>query len=394
LLLALTAVGQGAHRLANGHLKIGISSLLYKKLDYIPKHEIDNAIYQAAARWSAAANLTLEFYFDGERLASPSKGKGDGSSVITISDNLQPDNPYTSAESPAGTRIFLSSTGEIKEADIVLNENVRFSTNFAPQSFDLQSVLLHEFGHLIGLGHSFVRGAAMYRAVTPVSILGEKKRLELTDVDLSQARSIYAALNTGDNCCGEVVIEVPKYLAGKRLQVWLENEDGKVIAAKYIDPRSNRIGGLKAGNYKLFAQSPEEGYFCQRPALVEIYPQQVISAQLNTVIAQPFSEIDLIGKDGVLGESALILGSEGLFKIHLALMGEPINVAEINTSSSWIKSKSKPFLSNIFNTKEKIVSAELLVEKAAPTGLYSISLTLVDGRQVYLPGVLDLQLNE
>ncbi|HXF42657.1 MAG TPA: hypothetical protein VNK26_02865, partial [Pyrinomonadaceae bacterium] len=47
LLLALTAVGQGAHRLANGHLKIGISSLLYKKLDYIPKHEIDNAIYQA-----------------------------------------------------------------------------------------------------------------------------------------------------------------------------------------------------------------------------------------------------------------------------------------------------------------------------------------------------------
>jgi len=50
----------------------------------------------------------------------------------------------------------------IDEADVGMNLNFDWSTQEEPGSgFDLETVLLHEFGHVVGLGHSLVTGAVM-----------------------------------------------------------------------------------------------------------------------------------------------------------------------------------------------------------------------------------------
>jgi hypothetical protein len=49
---------------------------------------------------------------------------------------------------------------QVDEADMALNTKFAWSTN--GQDYDVESVLLHENGHVAGLGHSQVEQAVMY----------------------------------------------------------------------------------------------------------------------------------------------------------------------------------------------------------------------------------------
>ncbi len=67
------------------------------------------------------------------------------------------------------------STGEITGATIEVNEHdYRFSTDGANDhhagDYDLQAVLTHELGHLLGLGHSEEEAATMYSGTRPRDI--------------------------------------------------------------------------------------------------------------------------------------------------------------------------------------------------------------------------------
>jgi hypothetical protein len=59
-----------------------------------------------------------------------------------------------------GATSFLidTGTGEIAEADIFFNSRFMFSVaaNGEPDRVDLESIVLHELGHLLGLGHSAI----------------------------------------------------------------------------------------------------------------------------------------------------------------------------------------------------------------------------------------------
>ncbi|KAK2374706.1 metalloendoproteinase 2-MMP [Trifolium repens] len=58
---------------------------------------------------------------------------------------------------------------------------------------DLESVVMHEIGHLLGLGHSYVKEAIMYPIVLP-----EKKIELVNDDDLQRIRKIYGVNTTSD----------------------------------------------------------------------------------------------------------------------------------------------------------------------------------------------------
>ncbi len=109
------------------------------------------AISRAAAAWQSAAGSQVVFEFLGTTGSSPASI--DGRTTLGFLDRPDLDRVLGST-----SFILDSSTGAIVEADILFN--AAFPWSVAPQGepgrVDVESIALHELGHLIGLGHSAI----------------------------------------------------------------------------------------------------------------------------------------------------------------------------------------------------------------------------------------------
>jgi hypothetical protein len=84
---------------------------------------------------------------------------------------------------------FNERTGDILDADIEINAtvNITMSTVVPIDGCDLSSILTHEAGHFLGLGHSTMPGATMY----PIYQQGTDDFRTLSDDDIAGICSIY-----------------------------------------------------------------------------------------------------------------------------------------------------------------------------------------------------------
>lgn len=109
------------------------------------------ATARAAATWTAVPGTTLRFEDQGFTVAIP--GGLDGRNTLGFLDR-----PDLDRVLGATSLLIDSSTGELLEADIFFN--TRFLWSVAPEGeagrVDVESVVLHELGHLVGLGHSAI----------------------------------------------------------------------------------------------------------------------------------------------------------------------------------------------------------------------------------------------
>jgi hypothetical protein len=79
------------------------------------------------------------------------------------------------------TTLYYPNTGEIIDADMELNDNVTWANTGSANSYDYESVVLHEAGHFLGLDHTNnVSAAVMYPTVANGQI---KRSLYTTDVN-------------------------------------------------------------------------------------------------------------------------------------------------------------------------------------------------------------------
>src|ERR1044072_802231 len=168
-----------------------------------PDSDVAGAVARALATWSRIANIT--FVQVSSKLESVSPvGQGDGISLITIAAGNENVAMFEKGNNTARTRVFYDpDTGAISEADIVINPYpfsetgaaLQFSTDGTPGTYDLESTMAHEIGHLLGLNHSRAMGATMQasQALNGTYGLPAITERKLSDSDEAAIRGLYGA---------------------------------------------------------------------------------------------------------------------------------------------------------------------------------------------------------
>ena len=137
------------------------------------------AIVAAANRWGAVVDADFTLAYAGETNATAT-GYNGVNEVLFMHKGSQ--------ERAAAAQVWYTADQTIVEADIWINEDYAWNATGAPDAdeVDLQSALLHEFGHWLILGHSADGDAVMFARLTA----GTLKR-DLQPPDERGIRAIY-----------------------------------------------------------------------------------------------------------------------------------------------------------------------------------------------------------
>jgi hypothetical protein len=115
----------------------------------VSSSDLQAAIGRAFSTWQSVSTAGVSATFGGFTSAPPFQDDG----MSTLGFLSRPD-----LELVLGATDYLidTTTGEIVESDIFFNSSFRWSVAQGGQSnaFDVESIALHEIGHLFGLGHS------------------------------------------------------------------------------------------------------------------------------------------------------------------------------------------------------------------------------------------------
>lgn len=115
----------------------------------VSAQQLEQAVSRAFATWTGAPLTVLSTQFVGFTGAAPVLR--DGMTTIGFADHPELDRVLGSTDF-----LFDSRTGALVEADFYLNSIFAWSVAAGgePDRFDVESIALHEIGHLLGLGHS------------------------------------------------------------------------------------------------------------------------------------------------------------------------------------------------------------------------------------------------
>lgn len=159
-------------------------------IDYETIHAITE---RAFARWTSAdcegdtPSLDISDFSPASCGEPEYNSSAPNANVIMFRDHDWPDE-YDSAAVAHTVVTFNTETGEIFDADIEVNSfGTRLTTSDANVDFDLESIIVHEVGHFLGLDHSHLGDATMFFRQAP----GDLSLRDLVSDDADGICSVY-----------------------------------------------------------------------------------------------------------------------------------------------------------------------------------------------------------
>jgi matrixin len=407
-------------------IQIALSTSLLSPSPAIqPDSDVVGAIERALRSWSSVANITFVEVSSKAQSISPAN-RGDGISLITIASTPENLSIFGEENNPARTRVFYDpETGAISEADIVINPypysgdgaSLQFSTDGTPGTYDLESTVAHELGHLLGLNHSHVIGSTMLANQGLNGTFGLPALTErtLSEVDRVAVRSIYGPRENSGSVEGRILNNVEGSLVpATGAHIWIEDiATGRVIASSLANANGRfRIDCVPPGDYRAMIEYLDGGAVDSLKPIaviesrsgrrqrafrsIEISSQLRVAADkiatLNYVLVSPQNSAPilnprLIGFNGEL--STVPVPAEVGKRLTIYIGGEGVDQIPgtgLLVSSPFITVNPGSLTLQQFHNSVPVVSFDVTVASNAPAGDYSIRLQSNSGEIAYLVG--------
>lgn len=400
LAAAPSSVETQQFRWKSGTIRIAISTSLLKQNSNIKiDSDVVGAVRRSLDAWRNVADIEFQIDALENQSVSPSGNAGDGVSLITIAQT--PENILfflkDSDSASAKTRIFFNRRkGLITEADVVLNPFQQFSTDGTFGTYDLESTLTHEIGHLLGLRHSNVLGATMLDnfGKNGVFAISDFSPRTLSESDIASIRELYSASPDTDDCCarisGRLTAETRR--AVKNLRVWAEEaETGRVIAQVETESDGSfRLGGLRSGNYALFWKAKDLTTATSIGELGVVSVEKAENKILNQKILFIPSELALrhVGFNGQLAGFAVPVNGGRSYVVYLGGKNLVAKSVDIDFHSPFLTVSRNSILNLDYGEDISVISFEVNVDPNTPAGEYTIFVTSHSGSQACLVGGL------
>ncbi|HYY57924.1 MAG TPA: matrixin family metalloprotease [Pyrinomonadaceae bacterium] len=376
--------------------------------------DVTGAARRALSQWAGASNIRFVEVSSSAQSVSPSNG-GDALSLITVANTAENAALFTGSDRPGRTRVFFDpATGLISEADIALNPSAQFSTDGTFGTYDLEAVLTHEIGHLLGLEHSGMVGATMQPrlALNGLYTLPAFSPRTLSEDDRAGVRSLYGPQVGQGAIAGSVSYAggAPAYGA----HVWAQDiSTGRSIAGTISSASgAYRIEDLPPGQYRLVVEhlngnviaseiASSGGAYAGLSNPQAAFRATEVSDQITIVAAgvvllnislsggQPFLNPRLLGINGQLSTIAVPLAPGRTFTVYVGGEGlDQVAGQGITTTSPYMTVEPQSLVLQQLGTTYPIISFNIKLDRDIPAGEYDLRFRSNSGEVSYIAGGL------
>ncbi len=375
-------------------IPVAFSTSLLKSQNIKAESDVFGAVRRSLETWEKAADIEFKIIWSDNQSVSAAGNVGDGISLITIAQT--PENLLLfgsdAAETAARTRIFFNRRGAITEADIVLNPYSQFSTDESIGSFDLEATITHEIGHLLGLEHSSIVGAAMYehQGKNGIYSLPNTAPRSLAEDDVAGIRTIYGAKMPEENCCGtisgKILLSSGKIAAD--YQIWAEEAaSGRVSAGvETFSGGKFKIEGLTAGKYRLYAQDLTGGYSTENLGAFEVEKGKITTVSEKISVKAKNFNFQFIGFNGQISQIAVPVNKKRTYLIYVGGKNLDTGRLQVNFNSPYFSVEPGSLIKHDYGADISVFSFEVTVSENAEPGEYSFSLQSKNGTADYTVG--------
>lgn len=411
-------------RWANRTIQVALSSSLTQpSLSIKEGSDVVGAVRRAFNTWTEATGIKFVIGGSNAQTVSP-MNQGDGVNLITIATTAENVAAFDEGNNAARTRVFYEpSSGAINEADIVLNPFlfsddgglIQFSTDGTAGTYDLESTLVHEIGHLLGLGHSNVIGATMQpsQGLNGTYGLAAITERSLSDVDRLAVRSLYGPCENTGSARGRLLNNTQGSLQpAAGAHIWIEDvASGRVIAEQTTTSNGRfNIGCIPTGDYRVMTEyldapgqePPRES----RNARQKMFRSVEMSSSLriatdkantvNFILIPPNNSARMLlpkflGMNGDL--STVPVPARAGTKLTLFVGGlgvDQVPGTGFVINSPYITVDAASLTLQQTHKSTPVISFEVSIAPNAPAGEYSIRLQSNSGELSYLVGAISI----